>query len=47
MAVDEIAACIQMVDKQGTGEISLTDFKSAFAAKTDGERSPCPLLHGR
>ena len=41
MAVDEIAACIQMVDKQGTGEISLTDFKSAFAAKTDGERSPC------
>ena len=37
MAVDEIAACIQMVDKQGTGEISLTDFKSAFAANAQAK----------
>ena len=34
MQVDEIAECIAMVDTQGTGEISLPDFKAAFAVST-------------
>ena len=41
--VDEIAECIAMVDTQGTGEISLADFKAAFSNKPgDGEDAKVP-----
>ena len=45
MTDDQIAQCIAMVDKQGTGEISLPDFKAAFAQKpADGDEAKVTLM---
>jgi calmodulin len=45
MGADEIAQCIAMVDTQGTGEISLPDFKAAFATKPVRKRVFCAILY--
>jgi calmodulin len=41
MAVDEIAQCIALVDTQGTGEISLPDFKAACVRRQAGRERRC------